>query len=97
LKDYFLDLYQTTQNFVRAVIIIHFFQKSAESFIDIIYGGKNMNLNSLFAAFLGGLICGTIVFVVSKTILLKNLMKPEKIRDMSYFGRNPRDKSEEKK
>lgn len=51
-----------------------------------------MNVNSLFAAFLGGLICGTIVFIVSKTIMLKKMMRPEKAKDLSYFGRNPADK-----
>jgi len=55
-----------------------------------------MNINSLFAAFLGGLICGTIVFVFSKTVMLKNLMKPEKAKDLSYFGRHPGEKQNDR-
>ena len=51
-----------------------------------------MNLNSLVAGFLGGLVCGTIVFICSRAFMLHRLLKRERLRDLSFFGRNTREK-----
>lgn len=56
-------------------------------------GVGRMNLNSILAGFFGGLICGSIVFICSRSILLHKLIKRERLRDLSYFGRNTRDKA----
>ncbi|HOI91421.1 MAG TPA: hypothetical protein PLK28_13035 [Candidatus Rifleibacterium sp.] len=47
------------------------------------------------AGFVGGLICGTIVFIVSRAMMLHRMLRREKIRDLSYYGRNTRDRTSE--
>ncbi len=54
-----------------------------------------MNHNVLMAGFVGGLICGTIVFIVSRAMMLHRMLRREKIRDLSYYGRNTRDRTSE--
>ncbi len=55
-----------------------------------------MNHNVLMAGFVGGLVCGTIVFIFSRAMMLHKLLSREKIRDLSYYGRNTKDKLPEK-
>lgn len=52
-----------------------------------------MNLNSLLAGFFGGLLCGSIIFICSRTLMLHKFLKRERLRDLSYYGRNARDKA----
>mgnify|MGYP007124298908 FL=1 len=55
-------------------------------------GVGKLNHNVLVAGFLGGLICGTIVFIFSRAALLHKFLRREKIRDLSYYGRNAKGK-----
>lgn len=48
-----------------------------------------MNLNSLLAGFVGGIICSTVLFVISRALMLPKMLKAEKVKDLSYFGRQP--------
>lgn len=48
-----------------------------------------MNLNSLFAGFVGGLLCSTVFFLVRRALLLPKMLKTEKVKDLSYYGRQP--------
>ncbi len=46
-----------------------------------------MNFNSMIAGFLGGMICSTVIFLLGKTVLVKNYLHSEKIKDLSLYGR----------
>ncbi|MFZ5949380.1 MAG: hypothetical protein ACOYXC_01645 [Candidatus Rifleibacteriota bacterium] len=48
-----------------------------------------MNLNSLIAGFIGGLVCSAVFFLVSRARMLPTLLKDEKVEDLSYYGRQP--------
>jgi hypothetical protein len=55
-------------------------------------GEGNLNHNVLVAGFLGGLICGTLVFIISRAMILHKLLRRDKIRDLSFYGRNTKEK-----
>lgn len=48
-----------------------------------------MNFNSLIAGFVGGLICTTVLFLVSRALMIPKLFKTEKVKDLSFYGRSP--------
>ncbi len=52
-----------------------------------------LNHNVLVAGFLGGLICGTIVFIFSRAVMLHKYLRRDRIRDLSFYGRNTREKA----
>lgn len=60
---------------------------------NIATGVVNLNHNVLVAGFLGGLVCGTIVFIFSRAVMLHKLLRREKIRDLSLYGRNAKEKT----
>ena len=50
---------------------------------------NKMNFNTYFAGFIGGLVCSSILFLVSRALKLPKIFKNEKVKDLSYFGRQP--------
>jgi hypothetical protein len=51
-----------------------------------------VNFQSIIAGFIGGIICSTIYFLVKRAKLLPALLRSEKVRDLSYYGRGSRKK-----
>jgi hypothetical protein len=48
-----------------------------------------LNINSLLAGFVGGLLCSTVLFFISRALLIPGMLKAERVKDLSYFGRYP--------
>lgn len=47
-----------------------------------------MNINSVLAGFIGGLICSSIFFLLRRAMTIPQMLKEEKLKDLSYYGRN---------
>ncbi len=48
-----------------------------------------MNLNSMIAGFVGGILCSTFLFLISRALLIPKMLKSEKAKDLSFYGRPP--------
>jgi cbb3-type cytochrome oxidase subunit 1 len=47
-----------------------------------------LHINSIIAGFLGGILCSVMLFVIKRVYMLPGMLKADKVRDLSYYGRN---------
>ena len=52
----------------------------------------NLNINSLFAGFISGLFCTLVLFAMKKIRQKDKMLRFERIRDLSYYGRKSADR-----